>query len=301
MKSERMLDWMDRLAHSLVHHAARRAPGPLSERLEEEWLADMLERSGAFSRLRLAVGCCWATYVIAREHGVAKVPATSSPVYHANFAGYKQDDSSLFSRRTVTFLVVASLHAAVFGGLAVGLSSHFTKETPPQFVVREIPQTATPIDFPSLPEPKMSPTTIEVPPVKDALKFEPDPTVEVVAKDTLPVPHVPQRAELPPLPAPVVNRVQGGPGIGFPTADDFYPSPSIRLGEQGVATVRACVDGKGRLTSGPTILQSTGSSRLDEAALRLAKAGSGHYLASTEDGQPINSCYPFRIRFNLRS
>jgi TonB family protein len=298
MKSERMLDWMDWLAHSLVHHAARRAPGPLSERLEEEWLADMSERSGAVSRLRLAVGCCWATYVIAREHGVATVPASSSAVAHANFAGYARHDST-FSRRTTTFLLVASLHAAVLGGLAVGLSSRFPRVTPPQFVVREIPKTPSPpIDLPSLPEPTMWMTRPEFPPIPNFPPIESSPPVTTDVTETLPEP---QRTELPPSTAVVVNRVQGGPGIGFPTADDFYPSPSIRLGEQGVATVTACVDGKGRLTSDPTIVQSTGSSRLDEAALKLAKAGSGHYRASTEDGQAVNSCYPFRIRFNLRS
>jgi len=68
-----------------------------------------------------------------------------------------------------------------------------------------------------------------------------------------------------------------------------------------VATVRTCVDSKGRLIADPTILQSTGSTRLDEGALRLAKAGSGHYRATMEDGRAVNSCYPFRIRFELRN
>jgi TonB family protein len=99
----------------------------------------------------------------------------------------------------------------------------------------------------------------------------------------------------------VINRVQGGPGIGFPSAHDFYPASAIRRGEQGIATVSACVDGTGRLTSNPTIVQSTGSSRLDEGALTLAIAGSGHYRATTENGKPVNSCYAFRIRFDLRN
>ena len=77
MTSEREWDWIDGFSRTLVHRAARRAPEALSERLEEEWLADMSERPGGFSRLRLAVGCYWATYAIAREHGVAALPATS--------------------------------------------------------------------------------------------------------------------------------------------------------------------------------------------------------------------------------
>jgi TonB family protein len=71
--------------------------------------------------------------------------------------------------------------------------------------------------------------------------------------------------------------------------------------EQGAATVQVCVDARGRLTADPTVLQGTGSTRLDEGALKLARAGSGHYRASTADGQPVNSCYPFRIRFQLKN
>jgi len=33
---------------------------------------------------------------------------------------------------------------------------------------------------------------------------------------------------------------------------------------------------------------------------QLARAGSGHYRATTEDGQPVNSCYPLGIRFQLK-
>ena len=110
--------------------------------------------------------------------------------------------------------------------------------------------------------------------------------------------HEVQRSELSPSVPTPVKRVQD---IGFPSAEDFYPPAAIRMGEKGSATVRACVDAKGRLISEPTIVESTGSPRLDEGALKLAKAGSGHYRATTEDGQPVNSCYPFRIRFELRN
>jgi TonB family protein len=94
----------------------------------------------------------------------------------------------------------------------------------------------------------------------------------------------------------VVNQVQGGPGIGFPNPDDFYPMLSRHMEEQGTATVQVCVDTKGRLTADPTTLLGTGSFRLDEGALKLARAGSGHYRATTEDGRPVISCYPLRIR-----
>src|SRR5258708_30403977 len=109
MTSERELDWIDGFSRNLVHCAAQRAPETLSERLEEEWLADMAERRGGLSRLRLAVGCYWATYTIAREHGVAAreqrvatAAATGPPVGQGNCARYAPDTAWPFSRRGPT-------------------------------------------------------------------------------------------------------------------------------------------------------------------------------------------------------
>jgi hypothetical protein len=72
------------------------------------------------------------------------------------------------------------------------------------------------------------------------------------------------------------------------------------MNEQGSATVNVCVDVRGRLTAEPTIVAGTNSRRLDAGALQLARAGSGHYRPSLEDGRPVDSCYSFRVRFQLR-
>ncbi len=99
----------------------------------------------------------------------------------------------------------------------------------------------------------------------------------------------------------MVKQLQGGPGAAFPNPDDFYPALARTLEQQGVATVRVCVDANGRLTADPTTVQGTGIPQLDEGALKLARAGSGHYRATTEDGRPVNSCYAFRVRFQLKN
>jgi TonB family protein len=270
MTSERTSDWVDGLVHGLIHRAARRAPDSLSERLEEEWLADLAERCGPISRLRFAVGCCWATSVIAHDHGVAALPATSSSVGHALLGYAHADHSPLFSRRTITFLLVACLHAAVLYGLAIGLTSKYTKISPPTpFLTRQIEPPRS--DLPPPPQPQISHTRIEVPTSEmPQIESERGDLVEGTAQ-------VAQGSELSPSVPTPVKRVQGKPDIGFPSAEDFYPPAAIRMGEKGSATVRACVDAKGRLISEPTIVESTGSPRLDEGALRLAKAGSGHY------------------------
>jgi Gram-negative bacterial TonB protein C-terminal len=64
--------------------------------------------------------------------------------------------------------------------------------------------------------------------------------------------------------------------------------------------VRVCVDDNGRLASDPLIAQTSGSARLDEGALKLARAGSGHYRTTTENGRPVSYCYPLNVRFELK-
>jgi TonB family protein len=197
------------------------------------------------------------------------------------------------SRRTLTLLLVTCLHAAVFYGLLTGAAT-FTKLIPAPFVARaiELPRHEV---LPPLPGPQMTRTTIQLPNKIDEFRIEPVPE----DADTVRAGDSPGAGSPPPVPHPV-NRLQGGPGVGFPSTNDFYPSVSIYREEEGAATIEACVDTKGRLTSEPKIIESARSSRLDDAALKLAKAGSGHYRASTEDGQPVNSCYAFRVRFTLR-
>ena len=72
--------WVDGVVRSLIQRAAHRAPPALSQRLEEEWLADLTARRGVIPRLRFALGCSWATRVIAHELGVSSgAAATTGP------------------------------------------------------------------------------------------------------------------------------------------------------------------------------------------------------------------------------
>jgi TonB family protein len=134
-----------------------------------------------------------------------------------------------------------------------------------------------------------------VPPIDTEILVERDRSTVVT---TTPDPQTPF---LSPPPPQAVKQVLGGPGAGFPNTDDFYPPQARRLDEQGVGTVQVCVDANGRLTADPTMLQGTGSARLDAGAIKLARAGSGHYRATTVNDQPVNSCYSFRVRFQLKS
>jgi periplasmic protein TonB len=290
--------WPEALPHWLIHHAARRAPLDLSERLEEEWRADLAVRSSASSRLRFALGCCWATGVIVREHGPASIPVASAAMGPKVTVGYARDESGIFARRSFTFFLVAGLHIALFYGLMTGLAFRIIKVIPTSFQARllQAPQTHP---MPPLPPPPLTKSRIEIPipyfpPTEGPIEIG-----DIVAETP---DMLTSRPEAPPAISPHdVIRAQGGPGSGFPTTDDYYPSIAKRMEEQGVTTVRVCVGANGRLTSDPTIAQTSGSPRLDDGALLLAKAGSGHYRASTEDGRAVNSCYSYRVRFALRA
>jgi TonB family protein len=196
-------------------------------------------------------------------------------------------------------LLVLSLHAAIFYALMTTLSHRPDNAVPGPLQNRLLENTVHEPP-PPIPAPPLNDSRIAVPVPKFDLPREPDPNGDVAADEVQdPPPALP-----PPVPPPsqhVVNKVQGGPGRGFPNPDDFYPSSARRLEEQGVATVQVCVDVNGRLTADPTTLRDSGSARLDEGALKLARAGSGHYRATTEDGRAVNSCYPLSIRFQLKN
>src|SRR5258708_1564978 len=287
--------WTEGVSHWLIHHAACRAPESLSQRLEEEWLADFAARPSAMSRLRFAIGCCWATQIIALQYQPSSVPVTSAVVEGKLIRAYAQLHLGYFSRRSSTLFLVVSLHAALFYGVVTSLS-HIHGSVIPAPLQNQPLENPHPHELPPLPGPQLNDVRIEALIPDFEVPYEPDQSRDVTTEFVRePSPS------LPPSPPHVVKQVQGGPSTGFPNPDDFYPVLARRMEEQGIATVQVCVDVNGRLISDPTTLQGTGSSRLDEGALKLARAGSGHYRATTEDGRPVNSCYRFRIRFQLKN
>jgi len=237
--------------------------------------------------------------VIAADYPRSRVPAASPVAAARGFVTLIDRNFAYFSLRSGTLFLIAGLHAALFFGL-IALSHTHGLATPPNLqntVVDPVPPKILPPQPPGM---EVKDWMVRVPrpvvPEPRNIEVEKDPTTEVIEKSQEPY-SPPQPFE---TPTQVVQQVAGGPGAGFPETTDFYPSVSIHLAEEGFSTVRVCVDKRGRLTSEPTTVKGSGSTRLDEAALKLARAGSGHYRATTEDGHAVNSCYPFGIRFQLK-
>ncbi len=270
----------------IIRFAARRMPTGLAERLEEEWIADLAEQRGAFGRLRFALGCYWATHVIGQDSGVygARLSAAS----HGNVDVINAPYPSPFPRRAAVFLVIVFLHVAAALALIYAIR------------VRVLPVPQQPMTWkyfdstpatPPLPLPRAhleeGQVNIPMPPPLGLVQYDSADSPPSIAPSVTALP--------PPAPAPV--RVAGGIGKGFPNTADFYPASAIRLGEAGVTAVAVCVDSHGRLTTDPKLAISSGSPRLDGGALALARAASGHYRSTTENGKAINACFQIGVHF----
>jgi TonB family protein len=282
---------------ALVRRAARTAPSSLSARLEEEWLADMHERTSGLSRLRFAVGCYWASVAIGLEHRTAGVAVASTAPGNVSLI---VEPPRFFSSRALTFGLVLSLHAALFAGLMMAGTKLFKPVEPPAIQPRVIDQPPPPpVDVPPVNTPRRFVDEFTVLPKLPPVEPPEEPMVPKIESDP-PAPPEPPGTSANSSPREIV-RVQGGAGTTFPHAGDYYPDASRRSEEQGAAVLRVCVDAAGRLTSDPVSTESSGSGRLDAAAIKLAKAGTGHYRPTTQDGRPVADCYPIKIRFELRN
>ncbi len=279
----------DDLASRWVRSAARAAPTALRERLEEEWLADLTARSGWLARVSFGAGCQWAARAIAHDFAGAQLTAATAGAEHA-FALPRPHGAS-GPQRTLTLFVIVGLHAVALYALTRNHGQPILPVKPPVTKVHFIDSNPTAEPRPRGPMVDVGGTAVEPLSTPAGFRFSDD--------SGLALPGYREPGGIGSGAAPV-HRVKGGLGAGFPAAEDFYPASAKRLGEHGVAAVNVCVDPAGRLIADPTIADPSSSPRLDEGALRLARAGSGHYRPATENGQAVNSCYTFRVRFELR-
>jgi protein TonB len=200
-------------------------------------------------------------------------------------------DSFFMTRRGVVLLVIIGLHIFIAWALATGLARRALEVIAPPIQTDIVEEVKTQKEPPPPPPPEFQKPPVEVPP--------PDVTIDlpVEAPATTAITAV---AATPHAPAPPVhtgNRKAPTVAKNFPASEEYYPAASKRLNEEGAPTVHVCVAASGKLSAAPTIAQTSGSSRLDEGALNLAKAG--RYVAGSEDGKPIDACFDFRIKFQM--
>jgi protein TonB len=205
---------------------------------------------------------------------------------------YAQDVSFL-SRRAVVLIAIIVLHVLLAYGLATGLARKAIELIAPPIqsdIIEEVQQHDLP---PPPPPPEFERPPVEVPPPDINIDMPVEPTQSTAITD------VTDKAQPKAPPPHVSNKTNPTTGKNFPNSADYYPAASMRLGEEGSAIVHACVAPTGKLSEDPTIAKTSGSARLDEGAIKLAKAG--HYVPGSEDGKPTTGCFNMSIKFQLKN
>jgi len=210
-------------------------------------------------------------------------------------------NGALLSQRTATLGIIAGVHGAIVYAVAGGL----TQETPEIIVpavqteiIQEMPRRL--LERQPLPALEMKRLRVEIPPPEIDIPVDTPNAITDVTTDAF---MMGKRATQPPS-GPALKPasryiIHARVGQNFPNPDAFYPPASVRRDEQGVASIQVCIGPDGTLTEEPLVIKTSGSARLDEAALKLAR--SGHYLAGSIDGMPIMDCLQLPIRFRMKN
>ena len=199
-------------------------------------------------------------------------------------------DSSFFSRRAIVFLVIVGLHIFLAWMLASGLARKVVEVIAPPIQTDILDEIEKRDEPPPPPPPEFERPPVEIPPPDVSIDIPVESTTAITDVTTKPQPRQPAP---PPAPRNVVR-----PKGKFPPTEDYYPAASIRLEEQGTVVIKTCVGPNSKLSETPTVVTSSGSARLDEAAVKLAKAT--RFTAGSVDGAPSTDCFSTRVRFELK-
>jgi periplasmic protein TonB len=202
------------------------------------------------------------------------------------------------SSRAVGIGLVILLHVALVYALVSGLAFRAVEIAPTTIetkIIQETPQEKIeppppPPDFQPPPPPFVPPPEINIaaPP--------PPPAISTAITNVTPV-RPPEPA--PPPAAPPHEPVRVGPHIDIAASHEpEYPPVSRRLGEQGTVLLEVMVEPNGRAGT-VRIVQSSGFSRLDEAAVNGVKENY-RFAPGTLDGKPAAMPYTFKFTWKLR-
>jgi periplasmic protein TonB len=208
---------------------------------------------------------------------------------------YPSSSSSALRRIPTRLLLVVGLHLIVLWALVNGLKIHSSQSGQPSDM------DVTMIDRPAPPVDKFAPAAppelvihFVAPEIKD-LNLPPPPDAPAVAE----VEHGSITLPAVPLPSPRIDPVVTGAAVDprHPLTQPPYPLSSIRANEEGTLNLSVLVATDGRVREAK-VAQSSGSERLDQAAVNEAKL---HWRlrAATRDGVPFEQWLTLRVVFRL--
>lgn len=210
--------------------------------------------------------------------------------------------AGLLTGRQMTLAAVIGLHALVIGALIV---ARVVPQIVPDIIIDVLPvvDVREPDQVP--PEPKLEPHK-----VNQVVIQMPDRIIEDFVPETTQTLQAVVQQSGSETGSTDVEQGSSGTAVAPPRVvtelqfritrptEDYYPPASIAMEEQGVSIVRVCVDAAGKMNGQPTIQTTSGSKRLDQAAIRWARE-SLRFTPATENGVGVAACKGFRVNFNL--
>lgn len=196
--------------------------------------------------------------------------------------------------RAVVFVAIVLIHFFFGWALVTGLAQKAGMKIVEALVTDIVEEEIKEDKPPPPPPPEMERPPVEVPP--------PEVTIDmpVEATETTALSNVTDKPQPPPPPPQPTSRPTPPKIKSMPATEDYYPPSSIRNEEQGSSTIEACVDAKGKLTKEPVVRGSSGFPKLDEAAVKMTRAG--RFQPGTFEGQPMaESCFAFKVKFQLKN
>jgi protein TonB len=201
------------------------------------------------------------------------------------------------SRRLAVLAGIIGFHILLLYGLVSGLARKVIEVVAAPLVTDIIEEIKPEDKPPPPPPPQMERPPVQVPPPDVVIDIPMETNTTAISNVTdKPVPVAA------PVVAPPVERrtVRVAPKLDLrrsPSTDEFYPASARRAEIEGVTTVRMCVGPDGRMSQDPTVANSSGNASLDDAALKWARRS--RWAPGTEDGNPIEFCPQFNVRFKL--
>jgi protein TonB len=208
-------------------------------------------------------------------------------------AAYARHDASFFSGRAIFLIAIVLFHIGLIYLFESGLATRIIHAAEPPLettIAQDVKQRDLP---PPPPPPKMERPPVEVPPPDIVINVPAEPTSTAITSVTT------KHVEAPP--APVHQAVMVAAALDLkhsPPTADYYPPTSIRMNESGSAVIKLCAAADGSVAGTPSLEKSSGSSRLDEAAVKWGLHV--RMKPATSDGKPIGGCVPLKVTFVLQ-
>ena len=185
--------------------------------------------------------------------------------------------------RVTSLGLVIGIHVVIISALIVGLSNDQLRKEVMDISASVVAKKAAPKDLPPPP-----PSMVRPPPSIAA----PPPQIVIAAPP--PVVAAPVVAAPPPPPPPTELK-----SIEKTHSLPPYPALSQRMGEQGTTLLKVSIDTTGKVTD-CTVVTSSGSTRLDAAAVEYVKAN-WRWQPPTQAGKPVAATTEVSVKWDLKN